>query len=79
MITPDWFSSDVAVWLVQSLAHVLWQGFVLLIIAGVAEALLAKRSSQTRYALWSIALLLSAREPCRACTVAGRDGCPVTT
>lgn len=58
MMTPDWFSSDVSVWLVQSLAHVLWQGIVLLILAGVADVLLAKRSSQTRYAVWSMTLLL---------------------
>lgn len=58
MTTSDWLASDGAVWIVQSLGHVLWQGGVLLILAGLLDVLFSKRSSQTRYAFWSMTLLL---------------------
>ena len=46
-------------WIVQSLAHVLWQGMLLACLAAVVTHALRRRSAQSRYCVHCLALLLT--------------------
>ena len=46
-------------WIVQSLAHVLWQGMLLACLAAVVTHALRHRSAQSRYFVHCLALLLT--------------------
>ena len=48
MNLTNWLQSETAVWVVQSLAHFLWQGVVLLILGSAVERLLKRRSDKVR-------------------------------
>jgi len=48
----DWVRNDAASLLVQSLVHCLWEGIVLVAIAGVIAIAMRRRSSQAKYVLW---------------------------
>ena len=48
----DWIQNDAAFLLVQSLVHCLWEGIVLVAIAGVVAIVIRRRSSQAKYVLW---------------------------
>ena len=58
MSLPDLAQSDLAVRLVQTLAHVLWEGLVLLALAYGLNAVLRRRSAQVKYAVWFATLCL---------------------
>ena len=51
---------DTSVWIVESLAHLLWQGTLIAAIAGVLAYAFNRLSSQVRYLLYIAALLLTA-------------------
>lgn len=48
----DWVQNDAAILLVRSLVHCLWQGIVLVAMAGIVALVVRNRSSQIKYTLW---------------------------
>jgi|GEM_PF-5460479 len=55
-----YFSAETSAWVVESLAHVLWQGTLVAGLAAVAALLLRNRSAQARYIVHCTAMLLTA-------------------
>ena len=58
MSLPDLAQSALAVRLVQALAHVLWEGLVLLAFAYGLNAVLRRLSARVKYAVWFVTLCL---------------------
>jgi beta-lactamase regulating signal transducer with metallopeptidase domain len=62
-MTGEWFSQPGLERLAGSLLHFVWQGAVIAILAAVTLHLLKRRSSQCRYAVAALALLLMLLAP----------------
>ena len=55
-----YFTPEASAWVVESLAHVLWQGTLAAVIAAAATIALRSRSAQLRYSVYCAAMLLTA-------------------
>ncbi|WP_425396568.1 M56 family metallopeptidase [Aeoliella sp.] len=60
MNLSTYIAPETSAWVVQSLAHVLWQGVLFAGLAAVAALLLRRRSAQARYGVYCTAMLLTA-------------------
>ena len=56
MNMADYFSSPVCTRLILALAHFLWQGMAIALVAFVAAKLLGRRSPRGRYAIYLVSL-----------------------
>ena len=50
-MNPTWFDATFSLRLMILMAHFLWQGALLALLAATAAALLRRRSAQARYAM----------------------------
>ena len=81
MNLTDYFGSPVCTRLILTLAHFLWQGMAIALLALVAAKLLVRRSPRARYAIYLVslfAMLLSVAVTYALVRVPDRDQEPVT-